>query len=134
MGKLYTTITALLLAVGVIHAAPPSGYEWWFDNDISSVQTGSISGDKEEFTIDVSSLPKGMHRFNCRLNTVDGEYGSIYSKYFYTVSNKSGAKGYEYWFDNRYSSKVTGTISENTLTPRRDNRSCAGYALFQLQA
>ncbi len=184
MGKLYTTITALLLAVGAIHAAPPSGYEWWFDNDISSVQTGSISGDKEEFTIDVSSLPKGMHRFNCRLssednvwgsiytttfytvsntvgvsgyewwidngyetktigeisednlsfpvdlsdlvpgmhrfncrlNTVDGEYGSIYSKYFYTVSNKSGAKGYEYWFDNRYSSKVTGSISENTLT------------------
>ena len=110
-GSIYTTtFYTVSNTVGV------SGYEWWIDNGYETKTIGEISEDNLSFPVDLSDLVPGMHRFNCRLNTVDGEYGSIYSKYFYTVSNKSGAKGYEYWFDNRYSSKVTGSISENTLT------------------
>ena len=112
MGKLYLLISALLIAVGQTLASTPSGYEWWIDNDMSSVHTGSVSGEQFDIQIDLSDLPKGTHYFNCRLNTADGEWGSVYRKMFYSVDNTVGAVSYEYWIDDNYSAKVEGNVSQ----------------------
>ncbi len=114
MGKLFALISASLLAFGSALAADPAGYEWWFDNDVSSVQTGAISSEQMDLLIDTSELPKGTHYFNYRLNTAEGDYGSIYRKMFFALGQDTGEISYEYWFDNDYGQRLKGDISSGT--------------------
>lgn len=110
MGKLYSLVSALLLAVGAAYAADPSDYEWWFDNDMSTYETGSLSGNMVDFQIDISELPKGIHYFNLRLSSAEG-VGTVYRKMFHSFGQDDGAISYEYWFNSDYASKVTGDIA-----------------------
>lgn len=109
MGKLYSLISALLLAIGVAYAAP-DGYQWWFDHDVSSAQYGTLSGGALDFEIDTSNLPKGIHYFNLRLSEGDSIIGSVYRKMFHSLGKDKGAISYEYWYDNDYASKVAGAM------------------------
>ncbi len=111
MGKLYSIITALLLTAGIIQAVTPDSYEWWFDNDASSVQTGTVSGKSFDLLIDTSDLPKGIHYFNIRLAKGDSIYGSVYRRMFHSFGSDNSAVSYEYWFDNDIDSKISGDIS-----------------------
>lgn len=111
MGKLYSLISALLLTVSATFAASPDSYEWWFDNDVSSAQTGPVSGSAIDLQIDTSDLPKGLHYFNFRLAEGDSIYGSIYRKPFHTIGPDDAAISYEYWYDYDYASKVSGAIA-----------------------
>ncbi|MBD5358848.1 MAG: hypothetical protein HDR88_17975, partial [Bacteroides sp.] len=116
MGKLYSIISALLMSVGSALAAEPAGYEWWFDNDVSTLQSGTVSGERFDIPIDLSDLSKGTHYFNCRLHTADGKWGSVYRKMFFTVDNTTGAVAYEYWFDNDYDAKKVGEITTGSMS------------------
>ncbi|MDE5876382.1 MAG: chitobiase/beta-hexosaminidase C-terminal domain-containing protein [Muribaculaceae bacterium] len=118
MGKLYSLISALFIAAGSAFAAGPAAYEWWFDNDVSTAQTGSVTGEQFDIQIDATSLPKGAHYFNCRLSTEDGKYGSVYRKMFYNIAQNDGDMGcsYEYWFDNDHDTKVRGELIGGTNT------------------
>lgn len=116
MGKLYSLILALLIAVGSLYAVEPSGYEWWLDNDVSSVTSGIFPAGKLDIQIDTSDLPRGAHYFNCRLNTAEGQWGAVYRRMFYSIGKDDGAIGYEYWFDNEYDAKETGTLTDGKKT------------------
>ena len=116
MGKLYSFISALLIAVGSLYAVEPSGYEWWLDNDVSSVTSGVFPGGTLEIQIDTSDLPRGAHYFNCRLNTAEGKWGAVYRRMFYSIGKDDGAIGYEYWFDNEYDAKETGALTDGKKT------------------
>lgn len=116
MGRIVSIILSLLFAAGEACAAVPAGYEWWFDNDVSSSATGAVSGESFDLQIDVSGLPKGIHYFNCRLNTTDSVYGSVYRKMFFMAGNKSGATSYEYWFDNDHAGKIAGNVAGDNIS------------------
>lgn len=111
MGKLYSLISALLLTVSATFAASPDSYEWWFDNDVASAQTGPVSGSTIDLPIDTSDLPKGIHYFNLRLAEGDSIYGSVYRKPFHAIGPDDAAISYEYWYDYDYASKVSGAIA-----------------------
>ncbi|MDE6480747.1 MAG: chitobiase/beta-hexosaminidase C-terminal domain-containing protein [Muribaculaceae bacterium] len=85
-------------------------YEYWYDNDYDEKVTGDISKGSSSFDLDVSSLPKGTHYFNCRLVYGDGSWGAVYRRMFHTVGADSGVISYEYWYDNDYDAKVSGAI------------------------
>lgn len=110
MGKLYSLISALLLTVCATFAASPDSYEWWFDHDVSSLQTASLSGSTFDLQIDTSDLPKGIHYFNIRLSEGDSIYGPVFRKMFHSFGRDNGAISYEYWFDNDYNSNVSGSM------------------------
>lgn len=111
MGKLYSLISALLLTVSSAFAAAPDSYEWWFDDDLSSIKSGPLTGGNLDFEIDTSDLPKGIHHFNLRLTEGDSIYGPVYRRMFYSLVEDKGAMSYEYWLDNNYASKVYGDMS-----------------------
>lgn len=111
MGKLYSLISALLLAVGAAFAAPPSGYEWWFDSDVSSVRSGELPGRTMELDIDPSSLPRGVHFFNLRLSSGEGGYGTVYRRMFHYYGDEDSAVSYEYWIDSDHAARTTGGMT-----------------------
>ena len=89
-------------------------YEYWYDNDFEAKVTGDISKGNSTLDLDVSSLPKGIHYFNCRLGYGDGSWGTVYRRMFHTIGPDNGAISYEYWFDNDYDVKVAGSIDAGT--------------------
>lgn len=111
MGKLYSLISALLLTVSSAFAAAPDSYEWWFDDDLSSIKSGTLTGGNLDFEIDTSDLPKGIHHFNLRLTEGDSIYGSVYRRMFFSLVEDKGAISYEYWLDNNYSAKSAGSLT-----------------------
>ena len=114
MGKLYSLISALLLAVSATFAAAPDSYEWWFDQDVSSAQSGTLSDGKVDIQIATSELPKGIHYFNLRLAEGHSIYGAVYRKLVHALGPDTGAISYEYWYDNDFGTKVSGNISSGT--------------------
>ncbi|MDE6562013.1 MAG: chitobiase/beta-hexosaminidase C-terminal domain-containing protein [Muribaculaceae bacterium] len=116
MGKLYSLISALLIAVGSLYATEPSGYEWWLDNDVSGASSGAFSAERLDLQIDTSDLPRGAHYFNCRFHTAEGVWGSVYRRMFYSIGKDDGAIGYEYWFDNEYDAKEKGSLIDGKKT------------------
>lgn len=114
MGKLYSFISALLLSVATAFAAAPDSYEWWFDHDVSSAQTGPLSGSTLDLQIDTSNLPKGVHYFNLRLGDGGSIYSPVYRKMFHSFGLDDGALSYEIWYDDNYKSKVSGSIDKGT--------------------
>lgn len=110
MGKLYSLISVLFLTVSATFAAVPDSYEWWFDNDVSSVQTCSFSGNTVDFQIDTSGLSKGMHSFSLRLSKEDSIHGSVYRRIF-VIPEEKAPMSYEYWFDKDFSSRTAGNLT-----------------------
>lgn len=114
MGNYYLLLSALFLATRGAYAASPMSYEWWFDNDVSSVNRGEIVDQALNFEVDTSELPGGLHTFNGRLLTEDGEAGSIFHKSFLVPAQYDSQLSYEYWIDDDYAAKVAGEIDTET--------------------
>ena len=111
MGKLYSLISAIFLAVFVGYSAEPICYEYWFDSDYSNKTSGQFSEDSNTLILDVSSPPHGAHYFNCRVGYGDGNWGSVYRKMVLNLAGSVNAAAYEYWIDDNYSLKTEGRLS-----------------------
>ena len=83
-------------------------YEYWIDNDITNIQTGSLSGTEAtaHFEIDASDLSLGVHKVSFRAVQSDGYYSAVSSLHFYRGITGSGAT-LEYWFDDNYEQRET---------------------------
>ncbi|MCR4915869.1 MAG: InlB B-repeat-containing protein [Prevotella sp.] len=97
--------------------------EYWLDDDLAGVKTQAASGGSMSLSLDISSLSPGVHYFNCTPVTVTGERGNTERYIFYVPltfeqNATSPLKGYEYWLDDDYSGKKTGTsnVSNPMLT------------------
>lgn len=118
MGKLYSIISALLIAIWPATAFGQTGYEWWLDNDVSGRQSGTISGDRLDLQVDMSGMSEGLHGFNCRINRADGTWGSVYRRtILIPVSDPKTnpvAEAFEYWIDDNSGAKVSGALSSGS--------------------
>lgn len=110
MGKLFTLLTSIFLASGVAQAAPDS-YRWWFDQDVSSAVSGSISSGSFDLQIDTSGLPRGLHYFNLQLSEGDSIRGTVYHRIFYSWDEAKNPISYEYWLDDDYANKGSGNLA-----------------------
>ena len=97
--------------------------EYWLDDDLAEVKTQSANSGSMSLALDISSLSPGVHYFNCTPVTVTGERGNTERYIFYVPltfeqNATSPLKGYEYWLDDDYSGKKTGTsnVSNPMLT------------------
>ncbi|MDE6549774.1 MAG: hypothetical protein K2L22_12385, partial [Muribaculaceae bacterium] len=113
MGKLYSLISALLLTIGLANAADPLSYEYWFDNDYSSKVSGDMVVGSNQLELDISSLPQGSHYFNIRVGYADGSWGAVYRKMVLNLAGSVDAVAYEYWIDNNYEAKTSGTLTSD---------------------
>ncbi len=116
MGKLYSIMSALLVTAGVANAAASSNFEYWIDNNYSTKTVGSLSPGANSYDIDLSGFRKGLHRFNYRMQSEDGSWGAVFSKYFYSASNASHFTQYEYWLDKDYENRVSATATSNPVS------------------
>jgi len=91
------------------------GYEYWYDSDYVHKISGTAAASallNFNATADASLLNIGYHSFNIRFKG-DSLWSSQLSRYFFKnpAYTDTTVKGYEYWYDNDYAHKITGTVT-----------------------
>jgi PKD repeat protein len=131
--KQLTLLVALLLTFGVSYAQNKvDQYEYWFDgNYAGKVTTGvaPVSNFQLNTAVPTTGLSNGLHTFHVRFRDENNAFSSVLSSFFL----KSGASGsgnalmsaYEYWFDNDYASKITGSLANTQMVNFSQNASTA---------
>lgn len=109
-------------------------FEYWLDNDYNSKTEGSIAENNASYSIPLEGMKEGLHRFSYRLQQYDGQWGSVFSQMFY-YSSYSRLSNYEYWIDNDYANKVSGSISSEdfAFNVNLDNIPQREYHFFNLR-
>lgn len=94
-------LSLLALFPGLMLAQTLTSYEYWFDDDVDGLQTGTLSGTNDAVTIqaDARGLSQGVHRLNFRARQSDGSYSAVTSSVFIKLAAGVGNK-LEYWIDN----------------------------------
>ena len=100
----------ILNLTGAINAV---AYEYWIDDNYSTKISGELSSEVNSYEIDLTGVRRGLHRFNYRIMTGEGVWGTPFIRYFYSESNASRFTHYEYWLDNDYANRVTGNATGN---------------------
>lgn len=89
------------------------GYEYWFDDNYSSVVKKNSEAGEQLLTLSLEGLASGVHYFNCRAVNERGEYGSPIREMFYIPQTEVNANAQiaksEYWLDDDYSNRTTLT-------------------------
>ena len=99
----------LLLTAFCLHIAARGqtgyGYEYWFDNDRQTLQSGNMSSGNLQLEVDLGSLSESMHAIHVQVRDADGNLSSPITRYFV----KSVSQTARFWFDNDYSTVQTST-------------------------
>ena len=93
--------------------------EYWFDNDISTLQTLG----ENTTAVSISGLAQGLHSFTLRVQDSKGVWSSPMTKYFVVkpTPTTTTVASCEYWFDNDVANRNTlgesvATVEMNGLT------------------
>ena len=116
--QLGLSMLALLCCILVTAQTSVSKGEYWFDQQYDSRQTFTLTGGVWNQQIDVSHLDAGLHVLSIRVSTDDNRWGSVLSKYFIKPQiegTESTLAQYEYWIDQQFDKKVTGTFAEGGI-------------------
>ena len=104
----YVPMTPSQAAVSAV-----KGYEYWFDDNYSSVVKKNSEADEQLLTLSLEGLTSGVHYFNCRALNERGEYGCPVREMFYIPQTEVNANAQitksEYWLDDDYANRTTLT-------------------------
>lgn len=96
-------IRLLLLTALMLHIAARGQtgytYDYWFDNDRSTLQSGSSSSGSWLLQADVNSLTAAIHAFHLQVRDAEGNHSSSVTRYFVKTVTQQESAG-RYWFDN----------------------------------
>ena len=119
MYKRFVCSIIMLMTVVAGSAQQLVNYEYWLDDDYASRTSENTSQEEFLALIDVGSIPAGVHFFNFRATNTNGEKCSPYRYLFYLPELRhedATLSSYEYWLDDDYASRTTGTVnSDNTF-------------------
>lgn len=91
-------------------------YEYWFDDNFSGRQSGSLSGTNTvlSLSVDTEQLDDGVHKISFRARQSDGNYSAVTSSLFLKLS-AGKATQLEYWVDGDYANvrTIEGTPTED---------------------
>ncbi|WNH13620.1 T9SS type A sorting domain-containing protein [Thalassobellus suaedae] len=94
-----------------------NSYQYWFDNDYDSNIYASVSSTENlmlNSAIPLETLKDGLHRFNIRFRDSKNRWSNTSSDFlYYNELITNNINGYQYWFDNDYSSQIIETVSPN---------------------
>ncbi|MDP1726913.1 MAG: BACON domain-containing carbohydrate-binding protein [Bacteroidota bacterium] len=88
-----------------------AAYEYWFDNNYATKTRLTLNGTQEQSLIqslNTDSLTPGFHYLNMRFQSTDSVWSGVQSNLFNKIKPSIIAQltAYEYWFDDKYASKV----------------------------
>lgn len=89
-----------------------SGYRYWYDGNIASATTVSISPSMAvnlTAALSTSSLSNGYHTITIQFKDVNGVYSSPQRKTF--VKSGFNISAYDYWWDNNYSNHTMVNVN-----------------------
>lgn len=118
--------------------ATVTDFEYWIDGDYGQKQGDKVSDGNLVLSLDISSLPYGMHYLNFRAKNSDGVWGNL-SRYLFFVSETASADAtvtaYEYWLDNDYSSRQSAQVTDVNIALSVDvNALASGVHYFNFRA
>ena len=99
-------------------------YEYWFDGNIASAQSGNVVDGA--VLLETAGLESGLHTIDVIVE-VNGIHSFVSSYMFYKLDDalSGGASGealsYSYWFDEDFSQRRTGTLSNGNLMLETDS-------------
>lgn len=99
-------------------------YKYWFDGDIASAQSGNVADGA--VLLETAGLESGLHTIDVIVE-VNGIHSFVSSYMFYKLDDalSEGASGealsYSYWFDEDFSQRRTGTLSNGNLMLETDS-------------
>ena len=98
-----------------------TGYEYWVDSDYAGKTTGTTSATGVfhfDQNLDFAGVSAGLHVLHIRFQDDCGQWSSVVSSFFQKLPESTPTTpldcqitGYEYWVDNGYANKVSGTTS-----------------------
>lgn len=98
-------------------------YEYWFDNNyLSKIYTSLYPHGTKMINTELltTGLTNGIHSFHIRFKDNSGQWSSVVSDVFHkmpvTPAGQRQITGYEYWFDNNYSTKVNQSVSPQQIS------------------
>lgn len=104
-------------------------YECWIDNDYDSRIEGVQSADDDvSLSVDIGTLSLGLHFFNYHARNLQGGWGTLHRQAFIKGVTECS---YEYWIDEDYTHRVTGTLVDGQLSANVDvSHLSSGVHLF----
>lgn len=106
---------AWVLLGATVNAQSISEYRYWWDDDLSTLTTTSVStGQALDLATELSTTALGIGHHNLTIQVMDenGDWSIPYTTVF--VQN-GDMIGYEYWFDDDIASSTVQTTSESNL-------------------
>lgn len=82
-------------------------YDYWFDNDRSTMQSGSSLTGAWQMQADVSGLSEALHSIHLQVRDEEGIQSSPVTRYFYKTCMPAGSTWY-CWLDDDFSNMQSG--------------------------
>lgn len=102
--------TYLFLKAPVTLPVSSYNYHCWFDQDYSTVQTGTFGGGGYSVALDASELDEGIHALHVMLEGNELTSAKTYIFMKAPVTSPTSSYTYHCWFDQDYETVQTGTF------------------------
>ena len=112
-------------------------YEYWFDQKFDAKKSGAIpTGGVINIDEDISALNHGLHSIAMRVIDKNGVVSSALTKNFLLVqgtgTGDNSLQTYEYWFDQKFDAKKSGTIPTGGVINIDEDISALNYGLHSI--
>jgi len=112
-------------------------YEYWFDQKFDAKKSGAIpTGGVINIDEDISALNYGLHSIAMRVVDKNGVVSSALTKNFLLVqgtgTGDNSLQIYEYWFDQKFDAKKSGTIPTGGVINIDEDISALNYGLHSI--
>ena len=112
-------------------------YEYWFDQKFDAKKSGAIpTGGVINIDEDISALNHGLHNIAMRVIDKNGVVSSALTKNFLLVqgtgTGDNSLQTYEYWFDQKFDAKKSGTIPTGGVINIDEDISALNYGLHSI--
>ena len=112
-------------------------YEYWFDQKFDAKKSGAIpTGGVINIDEDISALNYGLHSIAMRVVDKNGVVSSALTKNFLLVqgtgTGDNSLQTYEYWFDQKFDAKKSGTIPTGGVINIDEDISALNYGLHSI--
>lgn len=99
-----------------------TGYRYWFDNDVSTMQNKDIEGDGCQITLDVKSMSEGVHILSIMFKDSEGLWSVPHSQPFYRAvsQSKTNLENGVIYFDGNTKSQQTLTMKNGVISSDMD--------------
>ena len=113
LGKLHRYMFFIPFTTEEQEGTSISKVEYWIDEDYNGRVSKATSETTIPIEVDIKGLGYGNHIISYRVVNDLGQYSELRRKMFYLglVGETLSLKGYEYWIDEQYDSRVKGTVS-----------------------